>query len=376
MRILFDHQTFRIQRYGGISLYISQLIRGINEHEGNSARVTLPYFENENLPQQLVRQDSLQALAWRAIPRKGRRISNLFSLHALATHRYDLLHATYYDPYFLTDFVQNKPWIVTFHDMIHETLGNRFVNLDTNFEAVVRAKHRLAHASPVMIAISEFTKQQMVNQYQIDPERIRVVHHGNPYEGLNPVDDGKPSDYPFPYFLYVGARHTYKNFNLLIRAIADLLKRHNVHLVCAGGGAFPADEIGLIRAHGLAERVHFRAVRNHDLPHLYHHAAAFVFPSLQEGFGFPVLEAFACRCPCALSDSSCLPEIAGDAALYFDPEHPDSIETVLERLLSLSPSERSQLIERGRQRLAQFSWQQTVKRTLTTYQQRIEQRFA
>ena len=368
MRILFDHQIFRSQRYGGISLYIGQLLQSINDQEDYSARITLPYFENENLPQLTTDQNPMRRKLWDLMPRKGRRVSNAFSLQAMLTNQYDLFHATYYDPYFLKGLRRDKPWTVTFHDMIHESMGRRFPGLPHG-KSLIQAKQMLAQKALLLIAISEFTKQQMVYHYQIDPNRIHVVHHGNPYEYRQPMSQTE-SVYDFPYLLFVGHRWLYKNFDLFLRAATSVVKRYGVKIVCAGGNAFTASEMELIARCGLTGQVYHRPIQNDDLPILYQHALAFVFPSLQEGFGFPVLEAFACGCPCIVSSNSCFPEIAGpDAAVYFDPEQIESITKAIEHVVSYTPEERDRLIDYGRDRLTLFSWQKTARETLHVYRQ-------
>ena len=100
---------------------------------------------------------------------------------------------------------------------------------------------------------------------------------------------------------------------------------------------------------------------------LYRHALAFVFPSLYEGFGLPILEAFQCHCPCIINDCSSLPEVAGDAALYVDFNEPDSLTSAVDQLLFDEPF-RKNLIEEGQHQLAKFSWQRTVDHTLNLYE--------
>lgn len=369
MQILFDHQTFRNQRYGGISLYISRLVNGINRSNGNCARLTIPDFENENLPDTGTNSDWSYRNLWRLMPNKGRRISNVFSLRALRTNAYDVFHATYYDTYFLKGLARNKPWTFTYHDMTHEILGNRFPGLITG-QKLPHHKHELAQHAPLIIAISERTRQDIVNFHQVDPARIRVIHHGNPYEQLVLGDEATASPVDFPYLLFVGNRWAYKNFKLCLAAIAPVLTRHAVHLICAGGDPFTAEEVALLTRHHVAERVHYQPIRNGDLPRLYQHAVAFVFPSLYEGFGLPILEAFSCGCPCVLSNAGALPEIAGsEAALYFDPDDQESIAAAVGTIITGSDALRRRLTTAGTARLGSFSWQKTIDATIDVYRQ-------
>ena len=113
-------------------------------------------------------------------------------------------------------------------------------------------------------------------------------------------------------------------------------------------------------------RVQQRNVADGDIAACYAHAEVFVFPSLYEGFGIPILEAFSCGCPTLLARASCFPEIAGDAALYFDPQTPGSMAAALTRLLG-DAALRDQLRARGRARAAEFTWERTTARTLDIY---------
>ncbi|MBC8152268.1 MAG: glycosyltransferase family 4 protein [Bacteroidetes bacterium] len=369
MQILYDHQTFRNQRYGGISLYISKLINGINQTSADLAHLTIPDFENENLPRPVTSPTWNYMNVWRMMPTKGRRVSNVFSLYALRAKAYDVFHATYYDSYFLKGIARNKPWTFTYHDMTHEVMGSRFPILTLDRQ-LLQDKNRLAQHAPLIIAISERTKQDIVNHHQVDPDRIRVIHHGNPYEQLG-TDGESGSPFDFPYLLFVGHRWAYKNFSFCLEAIAPLLRRHSIRLVCAGGSSFTADELALLAKNHVTDLVHHQPVRNSDLPDLYRHAVAFIFPSLYEGFGLPILEAFSCQCPCLLSNTGALPEVAGpEAALYFDPNDRESIATAVDALITGS-DRRDQLISRGTTRLGSFSWQKTINETVDVYKQLI-----
>lgn len=371
MEILFDHQTFRNQRYGGISLYISKLINGINQTNTNAAHLTIPDFENENLPKPVADDTWSYRNVWRMMPTKSRRVSNVFSLYALRAKAYDVFHATYYDTYFRKGLARNKPWTFTYHDMTHEMLGHRFPGLIVG-QKLVQHKNELVQHAPLIIAISELTKQDIVNHHQADPARIRVIHHGNPYERLVWGSEPTASPVGFPYLLFVGNRWSYKNFILCLEAIAPVLIRHHVHLICAGGGPFTDDETALLARNHVTGRVHYQPIRNDDLPLLYRHALAFVFPSLYEGFGLPILEAFSCGCPCVLSRAGALPEVAGaEAALYFDPDDRESMATAVEAVITAGDAQRQWLTKAGNERLGDFSWQKTIDATMAVYQELV-----
>jgi len=196
----------------------------------------------------------------------------------------------------------------------------------------------------------------------VDPEKIEVIHLANSLTG-----ESEEIAVPGRYILHVGERCRYKGFQTLLRAFAGLVSTFpDLHLVCASAKSFDRSERDLIEKLRLADRCVSLAVDDAQLTFLYRNAALLVFPSLYEGFGLPVLEAFAAGCPVALSDTSSLPEVAGDAALYFDPTDVTSMGGTLIFLLS-NNTLRQTLIHRGRERLKRFSWTTTAERTAAVY---------
>ena len=133
------------------------------------------------------------------------------------------------------------------------------------------------------------------------------------------------------------------------------------------GDAFTPEEQQLFQASRLSNRVHYHPLTDAGLINLYQHARAFVFPSLNEGFGIPVLEAFSAECPVVLSDRSSLPEVGAEAALYFDPEDDDSIADVIERVVT-DDALCAELRRKGSERLLHFSCDKTAQQTLEVYQ--------
>ena len=172
-----------------------------------------------------------------------------------------------------------------------------------------------------------------------------------------------------PYFLFVGARSApYKNFRVLLEAYSIFSARFpdGPHLVVAGPPCTAADRI-LLEGKKIVDRVRFTGiVATQELRTLYRRSTAFVFPSRYEGFGIPLLEAMEAGAPVLCSDSSCFPEIAGEAALYFDPEVPEAVADAMGRIWSF-PEIRLDLIEKGRKRRSLFSWEKTARATWDVY---------
>lgn len=358
MTILFDHQTFSIQSYGGISRYFAQLCLGINATAGNQTVLGVRWSDNVYL-------NTPPPFSKRQFIGRGRllyAINQQYSHTLIRQGRFDLLHTTYYDPAFLGT-LGNRPFVMTIHDMIHERLHAQFQELRP--DRFVEGKRRLAEKASAIIAVSEYTRQDIIALLNVDPARVHVVHHASSL----PAQSSKALPQPDrSYLLFVGNRGQYKNFDSLLQALALLIDLSPLRLVCAGGGVFSAEEQSRVAALGLVGRVEQRPFQtDEELLMLYKGAVAFVFPSLYEGFGIPILEAFAGGCPCILSRSSSLPEVAEDAALYIEPTSSDDIAQTIRLLIADVALQRS-LVHKGYQRLRAFTWQQTVNQTLTVYQ--------
>ena len=153
-----------------------------------------------------------------------------------------------------------------------------------------------------------------------------------------------------------------------MQSIAGILKKtEDLKLVCAGGPNFNKSEKKLIKNFDLEGKViRLPITYNEHLISYYKNALCFVFPSIYEGFGFPILEAFQCGCPVICSNASSFPEVAGNAALYFDPYDTQSIEKAIEQILQ-DKSLRKNLVKNGYERLNNFSWQKTAELTKETY---------
>jgi glycosyltransferase involved in cell wall biosynthesis len=158
-----------------------------------------------------------------------------------------------------------------------------------------------------------------------------------------------------------------KNFTTLLIAYSQSsVLRSGFDLICVGGGELSSQERKALRDSGLMEKVRQLEADDALLAALYAHAALFVYPSLYEGFGLPLLEAMRCGCPVACSNAGSMPEIAGDGALFFDPDAPEEMQSVLESIV-LSEYLADTLRVRGYERERKFSWEQCVSRTAELY---------
>ncbi|GAA6529539.1 hypothetical protein LPYR103PRE_15120 [Segatella asaccharophila] len=357
LSVLFDDQIFNIQRFGGISRYFCEVMT----HIPMDYDVAVKYTDNYYLKEYRVDRH-LKSVPHFIFNRLRKRL--LLDNRALVKELLDtsspcVFHPTYYDPYFL-DYLNGHPYIITVHDMIHELFPGQFADAD---KVIREKKETICHADRI-IAISENTKKDIVNILNIAPEKIDVIYHGN---SLHPSIHKNRLSLPPRYLLFVGDRTFYKNFSLLLRAFVQIRKQERGLILICTGKPFSKGESEEMRQLDLSASVLHVAAADSDLEELYGRALLFIFPSLYEGFGLPILEAFACGCPVALSNTSCFPEIAGDAGCYFDPHNLDSMVDSCLRLIN-DDAERRRLVLRGKERLKLFSWNKTALQMVKVYQ--------
>jgi glycosyltransferase involved in cell wall biosynthesis len=360
VKVLFDHQMFSLQRYGGISRYFAGLNKGINAFAGYTGKISVLYSDNEYLKDQLpVLNNFIGHKLFRGKTALIYKWNKKFSKKYMKMGHYDILHPTYFDTYFLK--YNRKPLVITVHDMIYESHPELFPD---SADVIVHKRLAIEKATAI-IAITEYTKQQIIRFYPNVKAPIWVVHHGYT---LNTALQQAGLTLPPKYMLFVGERWHYKNFINFVEAISPLLNADSqLHLLCVGGGGYQEEESKLLSALGITAQCMQLNATDSQLKHLYSHAKLFVFPSLHEGFGFPVLEAFANGCPVACSNNTALPEVAGDAAIYFDPLDADDMRAGVANVLN-NDQLQEDLKVKGRQRLSLFTFDRCVQNTIKVYQ--------
>jgi len=376
MRVLYDHQAFTLQKYGGVSRCFVELYK--NLPKGVDAQILVRECDNVYLnaigsypkgyhfnhficPWHFPGKYRLHFMADRFRKHKYYPEYNTnYVFEELGKGEFDIFHPTYYSDYFLP-YLNGKPFVLTIHDMIPELYPQYYGQDDFQ----INMKRKLAPLAKAIIAVSENTKQDIIRVLGIPEKKIHVVYHGCSL----PFAKNTSSPFSIPYILYVGARWTYKNFIPFVKSIAPILKRHkDLNVVCTGP-EFDNSEKSLFQELGIGNRFVHQWIKNDiDLYALYHHALCFVYTSEYEGFGIPILEAYQADCPVILNRRSCFPEIAGDAAIYFnmDAFYTDFAE-VFETFLEMDRDDRECLLERQHQRLSHFSWEQSAMKLAQVY---------
>lgn len=354
LKIFYDHRIFT-QKYGGISRYFNELI---TFNQSDYRTITNVIFSHNEYYSHNVKYNFFKRSYGKYIERLLITLNYLYGLIISLLGNYDIYHPTYYK-YDLITMLNRKPIVLTVVDMIHEKFPQYF----TNSLRLIKDKKKLMDKSTKIIAISLQTKLDIVEIYNIDPSKIEVIYLASKLKrNIFNFDD-----FPKKFVLFVGNRRDYKNFDNLLKAYSYITKDiKDISLICIGGGKFSSYEESLIKELSIESKVIQHDCSDDNLWLFYENASVFVFPSLYEGFGIPILEAFESSCPVVLSNSSCFPEIAGSSAIYFDPLNPVSIANSIEKVI-ISNKLRNKLINSGWSRYNEFSWLSTTNKTSKLY---------
>ena len=386
MKILYDYQIFTKQNYGGVSRYFYELMDNLRAHKID-IEIPINYSKNiyikeaDFLSRPLKGYTEYKDFLFGLRPKGKAKIYKLLqklnfiknaetanqkiSIECLKKQNFDIFHPTYYDSYFLK-YIGKKPFVLTIYDMIHETYPELF-SADNK---IARQKKILAQKADKIIAISENTKKDIIKFIGINEDKIQVIHLGssiNRQENNLKINTDLLKKLPEKYILFVGNRASYKNFDNFSKALIPLFKiNKKLNAVCAGGGEFSDKEINFFKTFNITDKFRQYSVNDSDMTLLYKNALVFVFPSLYEGFGLPILEAFNCGCPVAASNRGSLPEIAGNAAAYFNPEDISSITDAINNIIA-DDGTKEKMKKNGFEQLKKFSWEKTAEKTLDVY---------
>lgn len=387
MRVLFDFQAFEMQKIGGVSRSYVELITQLQE-EGCDCMVGIKESDNVYLREKglvkrirpshyrhnLLFESKKLFKGQRTLVRKTLKLwgetsdylktNEKYCVDLLNRQQFDVFEPTFFDSYFLP-YLKDKPFVLTVHDMIPELYPRYFSKDDYQ---IVQKKVLCPLAAHIHVP-SENTKRDLVNILDVNPEKITVVPHGRP-EYTNKNSLTQPL-FDFPYILYVGDRYGYKNYSSFLRECSRITMRFpEIRIVCTGK-EFSVDEKREITDLNIGENVIHRFVDEESLRNLYNYAVAFIYPSSYEGFGIPILEAFANDCPVMLNSASCFPEIAGDAAIYFDINRDGDLYENFVKLYQSGNEERTRMIELGRLRVKDYSWEKSAKMMFNIYKSLI-----
>ncbi len=348
MRVGISLLTLSPGDSGGSETYVRELVAALARVKTHDYVVLVPARARDAA-------DGLPAVEVRDPPVGRRGPMRIFTM-ALAARRtkavssqvaeFDVLHY----PLTVPSPGTHAPTVVTLHDTQHRDLPEFFGPARRSFRRV--AYDRAARSASAVIVTSEFVRNRAVVLLELDPARVHVVPHGIDHSVFNVADEERE-----PMLLYPARPWPHKNHTRLFEAFAQLREtRPQLRLVLTGGG--------LDRLEPLPEGVEsLGSVEPEHLASLYRRAACLVFPSLYEGFGLPVLEAMACGCPVAASNVGGIPEVAGDAAVLFDPNDVEAIAAAVVE----ADERREELTRLGLARVVPYTWDETARRHEAVY---------
>jgi glycosyltransferase involved in cell wall biosynthesis len=367
--LVVDGVIFQYQARGGVSRIYSEILPRMCEQDP-SLRIAL-LLKERRAPRQALPVHP--AISYVSVPHvdpylrparvwgnNAAKVRRLVDRLWIGNGAGKIWHSTY--------FTQMSGWrgaqVVTVVDMIYERYRSLFNEpYDQHFR---EQKRRAVSSAAAVICISETTRRDVQDYYGVPADKTFVVPlaHSDSFYPLETVDEASRPQKPF--LLYVGKRTQYKNFDLLLEAFGSWRSRTDVDLVVVTDSEWSTDEQRSLAKFGLDSRVKLLIdIDDEQLRRLYGQAVAFVYPSLYEGFGIPLLEAMACGCTVVASDIPSSREVAADCPLYFDPTSAEDLRTALDKALQEigNQERRTAAMERA----ATFSWNNTALQTLEIY---------
>ena len=365
MRIGIDGRVLGFKQIGGARSYAYNLIANLARIDPENEYVIfhgLPQdlsFGKRNFRTKVIRVPAYKFLK-----------EQLVLTYEVTKEKLDIFHS----PFYLPPLVRLSKTIFTILDLNPDE--NPGLYQDKNMVAYFgKWRKRAAKETDRIITISNYVKGKVEESLLISRAKVKAIHlaHDERFRKVakNDPKDRIRKDYHIngDFLLYVGHIQPWKNVNRLIKAFS-LIKKRGIkeRLVLAGGKGWAAKEIEtLTKELGLkGEVIITNFIPDDDLPLFYQAASAFALPSLMEGFGIPVLEAMVCGTPVVCSNATSLPEVAGDAAVFFNPLDISEMAEAIFRILT-DEMLRKDLVAKGLKRSKEFSWEKTARETLEVY---------
>lgn len=367
MKIAIDARMYGPTQ-GGLGRYIQQLVLHLEKIDTDNQYFILLRSENwqEFSPTNPNFQKVLADIPWYGWKEQ------IFLPRIIKKLNADLVHF----PHWNVPLFFNDNFIVTIHDLLLLHYPSR--RASTLSPLIYWIKNKLfllvlkhtAQAAKKIIAVSEFTKKDIENTLKIKPEKIiTTLLSPLSLKDFNEIDINKKYSITKPYWLYVGVAYPHKNLETLLAAWQIFYDKYNKNyqLVLAGKKNYFYQRLEkMIKEKNIQNVILTDFVDDNTLANLYKKATLYVFPSLYEGFGLPPLEAMQYNLPVISSDRTCLPEILGDGAVYFDPADPTNIATCAQTVLE-DKNTIKKLTENSQKILQKYSWAKTAEQTLQIY---------
>jgi glycosyltransferase involved in cell wall biosynthesis len=330
LKILFNNRIFFDQKYGGISRYFNSIFE-IFIKDKIDFKVIAPLYKNlylKNLDNSFKKGLYIPRYPLNIFLKK---FNNSISRTFINNCQHDVLHDTYYSED--TYKIKSKKKIITIHDLIHEKYPTYY-----DYKNLIKVRKKIFKYIDNFICVSESTKEDLLNIYDVPHEKIKVIYHGGDHLDKIKIDTNKQK-FEFekkitkPFIFYVGKRYRYKNFLLLINAFknSSMLKK-NFQIIFFGGEKMNKKEAQIYKNANISNQIIHLNGDDEILKYLYLNAKVMVSTSEYEGFGLNVLEALKHDCPVVAKDIKVFRELYQNNITYFDDE--DSLQYSLEKILS------------------------------------------
>ncbi len=357
MKICFDYEIFWKEKFSAVaSRYYFNLINNLLTEKILNIKVFANLYLNEQiekLPEQILYGKKIS----KRIPYTGRIIEKFNSIlcnYKINKYNPNIIHKTYYGNKIKK---KNAKVVLTVFDLWHEK----------NFDYKYLPKRYSLNISDHILCPSIKTKNDLINIYNVDPNKISVTYFGIE-QFSKKFKDNKIEIFNKPFILYVGNRERYKNFLNFIRAFSNSQQlKEDFNVICFGGGPFTKNENDLFIKYKISEIV-LKSKSNEDsyLYNLYKNAKCLVYPSLHEGLGLPPLEAMSLGCPVISSNHEAILEAVSDAASLFNPLEIDDITYTLINTI-YSNVKINELKKKGFLQAEKFSWSKCANETINVY---------
>ncbi len=378
-RFGYDKTTGLPNRVGSSEVCFQLLNQFSKIDKKNEYIVYLPQKPTEDMPKE---NDNWK---YEVIP--NTKLWTIFGLNRklITNSKLDVFFSsTHYGPLYT-----HCPQVISILDVSYKYFPEMFRRIDL-LKLALWGKYSIKKAQKI-ITISDSSKNDIINEYNIDPRKISVVYPGLKFEVQNHKSEinsklkmqnskllKEKYNINSPYILFVGTLQPRKNIVRLVEAFAELTTKNlklksDLDLVIVGRRGWNYEEIlEAPKKFGVEKKVRFiENVTDNDLPTFYKNADVFVLPSLYEGFGLPVLEAMRYGCPVLTSNISSLPEAGGDAAIYFNPNDTNDIADKINKVLG-DEKLREEMIEKGYEQVKKFSWEKSAREVLQVLEETVK----
>lgn len=374
MRIYFDGIIYSWQKNGGgISRYFSEIIKkcsGVKEIHA-TLLLSKPFYEVsfKNISiQKIGCYPFLNEKGFLYIKKIFFYINRFFINKYFKNINEGIFHSTYYTTYSNLKI----PQVVTVYDMTHEKFPHLFNSLGA--KRFIKNKKKSIEKADAIICISEATKKSLIKFCKVDERKISVIHLGISNDFLNKNHSiSHQINFDKPYFLFVGSRELYKNFDFFIKTFSKWNKNKDYDIILIGKKLSQKEKY-LIQKLNLKNQVHDIGFVSDDiLSEYYNKSIAFVFPSLDEGFGLPIVEALASEALVLASDIEVFREIGKEMIIYFDPKDSKSLIDALDNSLKISRIEKnfhtnSEYVKN------EFTWEKCFNKTIQVYKKVLNEK--